>query len=55
MDRYLEDISVGEEFHHIFITESIYLLSDRLTDNYVGCFQANLITVPGSPMITADV
>jgi hypothetical protein len=36
MDPYLEDSTVWEEFHHIFITECMYSLSDRLPDNYVA-------------------
>jgi Protein of unknown function (DUF4058) len=36
MDPYLEDPSVWEEFHHIFITESMYFLSDRLPDSYIA-------------------
>jgi hypothetical protein len=36
MDPYLEDPSVWEEFHHIFITECMYFLSDRLPDSYIA-------------------
>jgi len=36
MDPYLEDPSVWEEFHHIFITECMYFLSDRLPDGYIA-------------------
>ncbi len=30
MDPYLEDPAIWEEFHHVFITECMYQLSDRL-------------------------
>ena len=36
MDPYLEDASVWEEFHHVFITECMYLLSDVLPEGYVA-------------------
>src|SRR5215203_2602337 len=36
MDPYLEDPSVWEEFHHVFITECMYELSERLPDRYVA-------------------
>jgi hypothetical protein len=36
MDPYLEDPTVWDEFHHIFITEWMYFLSDRLPDAYIA-------------------
>jgi hypothetical protein len=36
MDPYLEDPSVWEEFHHVFITECMYHLSDRLPEGYIA-------------------
>jgi hypothetical protein len=36
MDPYLEDPAVWEEFHHVFITECMYHLSDRLPDQYIA-------------------
>lgn len=36
MDPYLEDPSVWEEFHHVFMTECMYFLSDRLPSAYVA-------------------
>ena len=36
MDPYLEDPSIREEFHHVFITECMYELSDRLPDRYIA-------------------
>ena len=39
MDPYLEDPSVWEEFHHVFITECMYLLAVRLPENYVAKIQ----------------
>jgi hypothetical protein len=36
MDPYLEDPAVWEEFHHVFITECMYFLSDRLPNSYIA-------------------
>jgi Protein of unknown function (DUF4058) len=36
MDPYLEDPTVWEEFHHVFITECMYFLSDRLPNSYLA-------------------
>ncbi|MDB5354522.1 MAG: hypothetical protein JWN24_975, partial [Phycisphaerales bacterium] len=36
MDPYLEDPTVWEEFHHVFITECMYLLSERLPNTYLA-------------------
>ena len=36
MDPYLEDPAVWEEFHHVFVTECMYFLSERLPEGYVA-------------------
>lgn len=36
MDPYLEDPAVWEEFHHVFITECMYHVGDRLPPHYVA-------------------
>jgi hypothetical protein len=36
MDPFLEDPAVWEEFHHVFITECMYQLGDRLPAGYVA-------------------
>src|SRR5437764_11835136 len=47
MDPYLEDPAVWEEFHHVFITECMYDLSDRLPGRYIAKIgeRAELISV----------
>ena len=36
MDPFLEDPTVREEFHHVFITECMYLLSELLPEGYIA-------------------
>lgn len=36
MDPYLEDSAYWEGFHHVFITECMYALSERLPDGYLA-------------------
>src|SRR3954465_2988415 len=36
MDPYLEDPAIWEEFHHVFLTECMYQLSDRLPEGYIA-------------------
>jgi len=36
MDPYLEDPAIWEEFHHVFLTECMYQLSDRLPRGYIA-------------------
>lgn len=36
MDPYLESPAIWEEFHHVFITECMYQLSDRLPEGYIA-------------------
>lgn len=47
MDPYLEEPAVWEEFHHVFITECMYFLSERLPDTYIAKIgeRAELISV----------
>jgi len=47
MDPYLEDPAVWEEFHHVFITECMYFLSERLPESYIAKIgeRAELISV----------
>lgn len=39
MDPFLEDPAVWEEFHHVFITECMYHLGERLPAGYVAKIQ----------------
>lgn len=45
MDPYLEDPAVWEEFHHVLITECMYLLADRLPPPYIAKIQERVQSI----------
>lgn len=59
MDPYLEDPAVWEEFHHVLITECMYLLADQLPPPYIAKIQERVQSISiedaAAAMYVADV